>query len=132
MNLHSITSPKAPQAIGPYVQGVAHKDLLFCSGALPLDPATGRLDNQTVSHEVARSLRNLEAVCSAADTSLERAIRMSIYTTRLDLFSEINAVYAEHFPGRVPARTTIGVAQLPLGAIVEIEAIVALNSTDTD
>lgn len=126
-DLQTIASEKAPKAVGPYVQAVAHGDLLFCSGALPLEPGTGDLDNESVAAEVRRSLSNLAAVCEEAGTNLDRAIRMGIYTTRLDLFSEINAVYADHFTGRVPARTTIGVAQLPMGAIVEIDAIVALN-----
>ena len=126
MELHTVASADAPAAVGPYVQAVAHQGLLYCSGALPIDPQTGELDNDTISAEVARSLSNLSAVCAEAGTSLDRAVRTSIYTTRLDLFGEINAVYASSFLNRVPARTTIGVAALPLGAIVEIDAIVAL------
>ena len=128
MDLQSIASDAAPKAIGPYVQAVAHDGLLYCSGALPLNPATGELDNGSVTAEVARCLDNLTAVCIEAGTSLDRAIRMAIYTTRLDLFGDINAKYSEYFPGRVPARTTLGVAQLPLGAVVEIDAIVALGA----
>ncbi|MDF1605863.1 Rid family detoxifying hydrolase [Nocardioides sp. YIM 152315] len=126
MDLRAIASPDAPSAVGPYVQAVAHAGLLYCSGALPIDPQSGDLDNENVAAEVARSLANLAAVCAEAGTGLDRTVRTSIYTTRLDLFGEINAVYADHFPDRVPARTTIGVAALPLGAVVEIDAIVAL------
>ena len=105
-----------------------HGDTLYCSGSLPLDPGTGVLDNATLSAEVTRSLHNLEAVCREADTSLDRALRMGVYTTDLGAFADINEAYAAYFRDRsVPARTTIGVAALPMGAVVEIDAIVALR-----
>lgn len=127
-NPTAIASPNAPTAIGPYVQAMAHDGVLYCSGSLPLDPETGQLDNSDLTAEVRRSLGNLEAVCREAGTSLDRALRMGVFTTRLESFAEINAAYAEHFEGRpVPARTTIGVMALPLGAVVEIDAIVALT-----
>lgn len=123
-----ISTTDAPAAVGPYVQAVAHEGVLYCSGSLPLIPETGVLDNADPGAEVRRSLDNLEAVCNAAGTSLDRALRMSVFTTRLEAFAEINAAYAEHFAGRnVPARTTIGVAALPFGAVVEIDALVALR-----
>lgn len=124
----AITSPDAPAAIGPYVQAKVHAGVLYCSGSLPLDPATGQLDNADFAAEVNRSLGNLEAICRAAGTSLDNALRLGVFTTHLESFGEINAAYAAHFEGRpVPARTTIGVAALPLGARVEIDAIVALD-----
>lgn len=124
---HPITSPRAPAAVGPYVQAIMHDGVLYCSGSLPLDVDTGTLDNADPAAEVARSLSNLEAVCQEAGTSLDRALRMGIFTTRLEAFAEINGAYAQFFAGKpVPARTTIGVAALPLGAVVEIDAIVAL------
>lgn len=123
-----ITSPDAPAAIGPYVQAMAHDGVLYCSGSLPVNAETGDLDNADLTAEVRRSLSNLEAVCREAGTSLDRALRLGVFTTRLESFAEINAAYTEHFAGRsVPARTTIGVAALPLGAIVEIDALVALR-----
>lgn len=122
-----ISSPDAPAAIGPYVQAKVHDGVVYCSGSLPLDPATGQLDNADLTAEVVRSLANLEGVCRAAGTSLDNALRLGVFTTCLDQFTEINAAYAAHFEGRpVPARTTIEVAGLPLGARVEIDAIVAL------
>lgn len=128
MNRTAISAPDAPAAIGPYVQAVVNDGVVYCSGSLPIDPLTGQLDNADIATEVRRSLRNLEAVCREAGTSLDNALRMGIFTTQLEDFAEINAVYAAHFDGRpVPARTTIGVAALPLGAIVEIDAIVALS-----
>jgi 2-iminobutanoate/2-iminopropanoate deaminase len=110
-----IVSEAAPAAVGPYVHAVRHGDVLYCSGSLPLDPATGEL---------------LEAVCASAGTSLDRALRMTIFTTRLDGFAEINEAYAGAFPGNVPARTTVGVAALPKDARVEIDAIVAIGGGD--
>ncbi|WGX97169.1 RidA family protein [Nocardioides sp. L-11A] len=123
-------SDAAPAAVGPYVHAVRHGDVLYCSGSLPLDPATGELDNADLAAETRRSLANLEAVCASAGTSLDRALRMTIYTTRLDGFAEINEAYAAGFPGNVPARTTVGVAALPKDARVEIDAIVAIGAGD--
>ncbi|WP_436702371.1 RidA family protein [Nocardioides sp. BYT-33-1] len=125
-----IVSDAAPAAVGPYVHAVRHGDVLYCSGSLPLDPATGELDNADLAAETRRSLANLETVCASAGTSLERALRMTIYTTRLDGFAEINEAYAAAFPGSVPARTTVGVAALPKDARVEIDAIVAIGADD--
>ncbi len=124
----SVTAADAPRAIGPYVQAMHYAGILYCSGSLPLDPVTGLLDNTDPSAEVVRSLRNLEAVCREAGTSLDRCLKITLYTTNLATFAQINDTYAAHFDGRnVPARTTIGVAELPLGATVEIDAIVALS-----
>lgn len=123
----AIAAPDAPAAVGPYVQAMVHGGTLYCSGSLPIDPETGVLDDTDPGTEVTRSLRNLEAVCREAGTSLDRAVRMGVYTTDLGAFTEINAAYAAYFKGgQVPARTTIGVAALPMGAVVEIDAIVAL------
>lgn len=127
-NPTAISSPDAPTAIGPYVQATVHDGVLYCSGSLPLDPDSGQLDNEDLAAEVHRSLVNLEAICRTAGTSLDRALRLGVFTTCLEQFGKINAAYAHHFDGRpVPARTTIGVAALPLGARVEIDAIIALT-----
>ena len=124
----SVTAADAPRAIGPYVQAIQHAGILYCSGSLPLDPATGLMDNADPAAETGRSLRNLEAVCREAGTSLDRCLKITLYTTDLAAFAQINETYAAHFEGRkVPARTSIGVAALPLGATVEIDAIVALT-----
>lgn len=117
----------APAAIGPYSQAVRHGELLFCSGQIPLDPASGELVSDSLAAETARCLRNLEAVCAAAGTGLASALRLTIYTTRLDAFAEINDAYAEFFPDAPPARAAVGVAALPKGARVEIDAIVAVE-----
>lgn len=122
----TITSDAAPAAVGPYVQAVRHRDVLYCSGSLPLDPATGQLDNGDLDAETRRSLANLQAVCESAGTSLNNALRLTIYTTHLAGFPEINDAYAAVFLGHVPARTTVGVAALPKDARVEMDAIVAI------
>lgn len=124
--LTPIASVSAPAAIGPYVQAIAHAGMLYSSGALPVDPKTGSIDTADVAEQVRQCLTNLSAVCSEAGSGLNRAVRTTIYTTELSKFAEINAAYAEFFDGHVPARTTIEVAGLPLGALVEIDTIVAL------
>jgi len=127
-----VISSEAPAAIGPYVHAVQHGDVLYCSGSLPIDPTSGELDNVDLTAETTRSLANLEAVCKEVGTSLTNALRMSIYTTRLDGFPEINEAYGTFFvklgDDWVPARTTIGVGALPKDARVEIDAIVAVSS----
>jgi 2-iminobutanoate/2-iminopropanoate deaminase len=122
----AVSTADAPAAIGPYSQAIAHGDLLFCSGALPIDPASGDLVEGSVGAETTRCLQNLEAVCGAAGGKLASALRLTVYTTRLDSFAEINAAYGEFFKSEPPARVTIGVAALPKDARVEIDAIVAL------
>ena len=121
-----LTAPNAPEAIGPYVHAVRAGDLLFCSGQIPLDPSTGELVGETPAEQADRCLRNLQAVCEAAGALLERAVRLTVYMTDLAAFAEVNEVYATFFGNDPPARAAIGVAQLPKGAQVEIDAVVAL------
>ncbi|HVO54017.1 MAG TPA: Rid family detoxifying hydrolase [Solirubrobacterales bacterium] len=122
-----ILAPDAPAAIGPYSHAVSHGDLLFCSGALPLDAVTEELVNESVGAETAKCLENLAAICRSAGTELSNAVRMTIYTTDLDSFAEINEAYGSFFPEAPPARAAIGVAALPKGAKVEIDAVVAVR-----
>jgi 2-iminobutanoate/2-iminopropanoate deaminase len=122
-----VATPDAPAAIGPYSQAVRHGDTLYCSGALPLDPADGALVADSVAAETTRCLRNLEAVCRGAGAALTDAVRLTVYTTQLDRFAEINEAYGAFFADAPPARVTIGVAALPKGARVEIDAVVALG-----
>ena len=122
-----INTPEAPAAIGPYNQAVLYGEILFCSGQVPLDPATGELVSGTIGEETTRCLENLEAVCRAAGTTLARALRLTVYTTRLEAFAEINDAYAVFFPEEPPARAAVGVVALPKGARVEVDAIVAVE-----
>jgi 2-iminobutanoate/2-iminopropanoate deaminase len=121
-----VQAPAAPPAVGPYSHAVAVDGLLFCSGQIPLDPDSGELIGETPAEQASRCLQNLQAVCDAADTSLARAVRLTIYTTKLDAFAEINEVYAQYFTQDPPARAAVGVVALPKGALVEIDAVVAL------
>jgi 2-iminobutanoate/2-iminopropanoate deaminase len=116
----------APAALGPYSHAVRLGELLFCSGQIPLDPASGVLVGGAVSAQARRCLENLAVVCEAAGTTLARAVRITIYMTDLAAFGEVNEVCAEVFASEPPARATVGVAALPRGAAVEIDAIVAL------
>jgi 2-iminobutanoate/2-iminopropanoate deaminase len=122
----TIDAPGAPPAIGPYSHAVRVGELLFCSGQIPLDPDGGELVGQTPAEQARRCLENLQQVCAAAGTTLSQAIRLTIYTTELGAFAEINEVYASFFAAEPPARAAVGVAALPKGALVEIDAIIAL------
>jgi 2-iminobutanoate/2-iminopropanoate deaminase len=122
-----VQTDQAPAAIGPYNQAIRYGELLFCSGQVPLDPASGELQSESLGAETRLCLRNLEAVCRAAGTTLQRALRLTIYTTDLGGFAEINDAYGEFFIGEPPARAAVGVAALPKGARVEIDAIVAVH-----
>ncbi len=114
----------APAPIGPYSQAVVHGDLVFCSGQLGLDPATGKLAEGAVK-QARQALVNLESVLRGAGSSLHRALRVTVYLTDLSLFLEINEVYAEFFVPPFPARTAVQVSALPKGAAVEIDVIAA-------
>jgi 2-iminobutanoate/2-iminopropanoate deaminase len=123
----TVTAPGAPAAIGPYSHAVRAEGLLFCSGQIPLDPASGELVGSSAAEQARRCLENLRAVCAAAGTTLERAVRVTVYMTELECFGEVNEVYGEFFAADPPARVTVGVAALPRGAQVEIDAVVALG-----
>jgi 2-iminobutanoate/2-iminopropanoate deaminase len=127
-----INAPGAPPAIGPYSHAVrldlrATDGLLFCSGQIPLDPSTGELVGASAAEQARRCLENLHAVCDAGGATLARAARMTIYMTDLQAFGEVNEVYGSFFAEDPPARVTVGVAELPKGALVEIDAIVPLD-----
>ena len=122
-----VETADAPAAIGPYSQAIRHGGLLFCSGQVPLDPGDGELVGGSLADETTQCLRNLEAVCRAGGTELGRALRLTIYTTELSAFAEINDAYGAFFGEAPPARAAVGVAALPKGARVEIDAIVALR-----
>ena len=122
----AVNAAGAPAAVGPYSHAVRAGELLFCSGQIPLDPASGEIVGETSAAQAERCMSNLQAVCAAAGTSLDRAVRLTIYMTDLAAFAEVNEVYGSFFADEPPARVTVGVAQLPRGAYVEIDAVVAL------
>ncbi|GAC1493130.1 MAG: RidA family protein [Solirubrobacteraceae bacterium] len=124
----TVSAPGAPAAIGPYSHAVADNGVLYCSGQIPLDPASGELCAGGAPEQARRCLQNLAVVCQAAGTSLAQALRITLYMTDLTQFDEVGRVYAEFFAADPPARVTIGVAALPRGAAVEIDAIVSLRA----
>ena len=121
-----VTAPGAPAAVGPYVHAVRAGGLLFCSGQVPLDPETGELVAGPIGEQAARCLRNLQAVCEAAGAGLADAVRITVYVTDMGDFAAVNEAYGAFFSDDPPARVAIGVAALPLGAAVEMDAVVAL------
>ena len=123
-----VTALGAPAAIGPYSHAVRASGLLFCSGQIPLDPETGKLVGETPAEQATRCLENLQSVCAAAGAALADAVRCTVYMTDLSAFGEVNEAYGAFFSADPPARVAIGVAALPKGAQVEIDAIVALPS----
>jgi len=120
-----ISSEKAPAAIGPYSQAIQYGDLLFCSGVIPIN-ANGDIVDPEPAVQVDHCLGSLAALAEAAGSNLDHALRVTVYTTMLDRFEEINAAYAHWFERDPPARVTIGVAALPRGVAVELEAIVGI------
>ena len=121
-----VSTPDAPEAIGPYSQAIRTESLLFCSGQIPLDPSTGEIVKEDVEGQTRRCLENLSAVCEAAGASLEQAVRCTIYLVDIGDFARVNEAYGEFFADDPPARVAVGVAALPKGADVEIDAIVGL------
>lgn len=123
-----ITAIGAPAAIGPYSHAIRSGHLLFCSGQVALDPESGELVGETAPEQAEQALKNLEAVCSAAGAQLRDAVRVTVYFTDIaGDFAAVNEVYAQFFEVDPPARVGIGVAALPKGAKVEIDAVVALH-----
>ena len=123
----AIETGDAPEPIGPYSQALVAQGVLYCSGQVPLDPETGELIEGGIAEQARRCLQNLAAVCQAAGARLEDAARMTIYLTEMGDFPTVNEVYAEFFSEPFPVRSTVGVAALPKGALVEIDATVPLT-----
>jgi 2-iminobutanoate/2-iminopropanoate deaminase len=119
-----IRAPGAPAPVGPYSQGVAVGELVFTSGQIPLDPATGKPVTGGIAAETERVIDNLAAVLEAAGSSLSRVVKTTVFLTDLALFAEMNKVYSRRFTGApLPARSTVEVPALALGVSIEIEAI---------
>ena len=118
-----IATPNAPQAIGPYSQAIRANGLVFVSGQIPLDPATGQLIEGGVAQQTERVLANLEAILKASGSALDQVVRTTVYLKDMGEFSAMNEVYARFFPREAPARVTVEVARLPKDVRVEIDAI---------
>ena len=116
----------APAPAGPYRAAVRQGDLLFCSGQIALDPASGEMIREGSAEEMRRCMENLAAICTENGTDLSRALRLTVFTTQMGNFAELNDVYASFFSGDMPARAAVGVTSLPRGAAVMVDAIVAV------
>lgn len=118
-----ISTEKAPGAIGPYSQAVRIGNLLYTSGQIPLDPATGNLVEGGVEIQTKRVLENLKAVLEAANTSFDQVIKTTVFIKNMDNFALVNQIYGEYFTSNYPARSCVEVARLPKDVEVEIELI---------
>jgi reactive intermediate/imine deaminase len=128
--MKSITTPEAPAAIGTYSQAVRAGDFVFLSGQIPLDPKTTKLVEGPFEDHVRRVFDNLRAVCKEAGGDFDRVARVTVYLTDLANFTKVNEVMASYFNEPYPARAAIGVASLPRGCAVEIDAIMYLGSRE--
>lgn len=118
-----ISTRQAPQAIGPYSQGIRANDFLFLSGQIPLDPESGQVLPGDIALQTDRVLKNLQGVLEAAGSSLARVVKTTVYLKDLNDFSKMNEVYAKFFPADPPARATVEVARLPRDVRIEIDLI---------
>jgi 2-iminobutanoate/2-iminopropanoate deaminase len=122
-----IATESAPTAIGPYSQGIRAGQLVFCSGQIPLDPATGQLVGGDIAAQTRQVFANLQAVLTAAGASLDHVVKTTVYLADMNDFAAMNEVYATFFGSPAPARATVQAARLPRDARVEIDAIAVLD-----
>ena len=118
-----VSTEQAPKAIGPYSQAVKWNGMVFLSGQIPLDPATGQLVEGDVAAQTERVLENIRAVLAAAGSSLERVLKTTVFLKNMGDFPKMNEVYARYFPSEAPARSTVEAARLPRDVQVEIDCI---------
>jgi 2-iminobutanoate/2-iminopropanoate deaminase len=125
MTKEIIRTQNAPAAIGPYSQGVKIENLVFVSGQLPIDPATGIMP-ENIEDQTRRSLENLEGILDESGSSLEKVVKTTVFLSDMNNFTKMNEVYKQYFKSDFPARSTVQVARLPKDAMVEIEAVAHL------
>jgi len=123
MQRQIISTDKAPAAVGPYSQGVQIGDLVYTAGQIPLDPATGRLVGGDIEAQTRQVLSNLKAIVEAAGSSMSHVVKTTVFMVDMGEFKAMNGVYSEFFPAAPPARSTVQVGALPLGARIEIEVV---------
>ena len=126
MTREIIRTDQAPDAIGTYSQAVRYGDLVFLSGQIPLDPASMEMVGGDFESQVRRVFDNLSAVCKASGGSLKNILKLNVFLTDMNHFPQVNAVMGEYFSQPYPARAAVGVAALPKGAAVEMEAVLGL------
>jgi 2-iminobutanoate/2-iminopropanoate deaminase len=122
-----VHTDRAPAAVGPYSQAIAVDGLLFTSGTIPIDPATGKIPDGAIEDHAHLVFRNLGAIAEAAGARLADAVKVTVFLTDMADFQRVNAVYRQYFTEPYPARSAVQVAALPLGATIEAEAIIALR-----
>jgi len=113
----------APQTIGTYSQGIKTENFIFTSGQIPINPQTGNLKTDDIKEEIRQVLDNLNAVLEGGGSALQSTVKLTVFVTDLGYFSEVNEVFNEYFPEKPPARSSVQVSALPMGARIEIEAI---------
>ncbi len=118
-----ISTSKAPKAIGPYSQGIATANLVFCSGQIPVNPDTGELVDRSITEQTKQCLSNLKAVLEAAGSSLSKVVKVTVFLNNMDEFQVMNEEYAKWFSQNPPARAAVEVARLPKDVSIEIQAI---------
>jgi 2-iminobutanoate/2-iminopropanoate deaminase len=123
MSITPVHTDAAPKAIGPYSQAVVANGFVFASGQIPLDPATGQVVQGDIAAQARRVFANLRAVLGAAGTSLEKAVKVTVYLADLAHFATVNTIYEEAFGGAKPARSTVQVAALPRGVGIEVDVV---------
>jgi len=123
----AVSSPSAPAAIGPYSQAIRAGNLLFLSGQIPLDPATGNLVEGGVEAQTRQVFKNIEAILKAGDTSFDGVVSATVYLADMNDFAKVNEIYATYFSSPAPARATVQVARLPKDCLVEIQVIASLG-----
>lgn len=126
MKREIISTDKAPQAIGPYSQGIKMGDMIFTSGQIPLNPSTGELITE-IKAATKQSLENVKAILEAAGSNLDKVIKVSVFLNDMNDFVRVNEVYAEYFKDNKPARSCVEVARLPKDSVIEIEAIATIE-----
>ena len=127
MTKEIIFTENAPKAIGPYSQAVKSGSFLFVSGQVALNPSTGDLMNSSIEEQAEQVIKNLSAICEAANTNLSNIVKLTIYITDMSDFSIVNNAMESHFESPYPARATVEVSGLPLGVNVEMDAVVVLD-----
>jgi 2-iminobutanoate/2-iminopropanoate deaminase len=126
--MEPVSTPHAPGAIGPYSQAIRAGDFVFCSGQIPLDPATGQIIGGGIAEQTHQVLKNLGAVLTAAGASFARVTKTTVYLADMGEFAAMNEIYAAYFTSPAPARATVQAARLPRDVRVEIDAIAYLGS----
>lgn len=125
--MHSISTEKAPAAIGPYSQGVVVNGLLFASGQIALSPETGELVGSTIEEQAEQVMKNVGALLTAAGTDFDHVVKTTCFLEDVADFAKFNAVYAKSFGEKLPARSAVGIDKLPKGALIEVEVIASVE-----